>query len=152
MKRALPFLVVIVGLLALAPVGLASDKSLEKALKPYKTKLTTDVAYLATFSAPSKSHARATLSKLSKVKTDLTGAKNAASGQQASSSKGKTGRTDVIAGVTDALAAEKLAAQSASAAKSGKKSTAKSDAKAAVKELNKAIPVLEAGGKALGLF
>jgi len=152
MKRAVLPLLVLLGLLAAAPVGLASNKSLEAALKPYKTKLTVDVAYLGNFKAPSKSKAAAALKKLSAIKTVLTGAKRAAEGQQASTSKGASGRTDVIAGVTDMLTATSEATNSAKAAKSGKASTAKADAKAEYKEVNKGIPPLEAGGMDLGLF
>jgi hypothetical protein len=152
MKRAVVPMIVLLGLLAVAPAGLASDKSLAKALKPYKTKLTTDVAYVATFKAPSKSKAGAAETKLKKIKTDVTGAKNAATGQQASTSKGKTARADVLEGLGYVLNAIKDAHSSAAAAKKGKASTAKSDAKAAVTETNKAIPPLEAGGQDLGLF
>ena len=152
MKRAVLFPVVVVALGALAPAGAASDKSLENALKPYKSKLTADVAYLANFKAPSKSKAGAALKKLATVNGDLTGAKNAAENNQASSSKGRSGRTAVIAGLTDALAAVADGKASASAAKSGKASTAKTDAKAELKETNKAIPLLESGGMKLGLF
>ena len=152
MKRAVLPLFVMLGLLAAAPVGLASDSSLAHALKPYKSKLLVDVAYLGNFKAPSKSKAAAALKKLSTIKKDLTGARNAAEGQQGSSSKGTAGRTDVINGVTDMLTATSDAVNSAKAAKSGKSSAAKSDAKAEYKEVNKGIPPLEAGGKDLGLF
>jgi hypothetical protein len=152
MKRVVLPLLVLLGLLAVAPAGFASDQSLAKALKPYKSKLLVDVAYLGNFKAPSKSKAAAALKRLSTIKKDLTGAKNAAEGQQASTSKGTTGRTDVINGVTDMLTATSDAVNSAKAAKSGKTSAAKSDAKAEFKEVNKGIPPLEAGGTDLGLF
>jgi hypothetical protein len=151
MKRALLLLLVLIGLLA-TPAALASDKSLENALKPYKAKLTTDIAYLATFKAPTKSKASAASKELTKIESTLKGAKSAAESHQASSSKGKTGRTDVIAGVTDALTATTDGESSASAAKSGKSSKAKSDAKAELKAIDKALPLLETGGKDLGLF
>jgi hypothetical protein len=152
MKRAvLPLLLVLIGLLA-TPVALASDSSLEKALKPYKTKLTTDIAYLAGFKAPAKSKASAASKELGKIESTLNGAKKAAKSQQASSTKGRTGQADVIAGVTDALTATSQAKASAAAAKSGKASTAKADAKTEFKTVSKAIPLLETGGKDLGLF
>jgi hypothetical protein len=152
MKRFTIPLLVMLGLLALAPLAAASDKSLENALKPYKTKLTTDVAYLAAFKAPSKSKAGGVLKKLSKIEGDLNGAKNAANGQQASTSGGTQGRSEVLSGVGDLLAGAGDAKSSASAAKAGKSGKAKSDAKQALKEINKAIPVLEAGGMKLKLF
>jgi hypothetical protein len=152
MRRVVLPMLVLLGLLAAAPVGLASDTSLKNALKPYKSKLLVDVAYLGEFKAPTKSKAGAALKKLSTIKKDLTGAKNAAEGQQGSTSKGKAGRTAVITGLTDMLVATGDADNAAKAAKSGKKSTAKSDAKAEYNEVNKGIPPLEAGGKDLGLF
>jgi hypothetical protein len=152
MKRALLPLLILLGLLAAAPVGLASDKSLENALKPYKSKLAADVAYLASFKAPNKSKAGAALRKLSTITHDLTGAKNAAASNQASSSKGNIGRSEVIAGLSDALVAAADGKASSSAAKSGRVSTAKAEAKAELKETNKAIPLLESGGMKLGLF
>jgi hypothetical protein len=152
MKRVvLPLLLVLIGLLA-TPVAFASDSSLKAALKPYKSKLTVDIAYLADFKAPTKSKAAAATKKLGQIQSTLNGAKKAAEGQQGSTSKGKAARTDVINGVTDALTATSQAKASAAAAKSGKSSTAKSDAKAAFKTIGKAIPLLEAGGKDLGLF
>ena len=152
MKRFVLPLILMFSVLALAPLAAASDKSLESALKPYKSKLTTDVAYLAAFKAPSKSKAGGVLKKLSKIEGDLTGAKNAANGQQASTSSGTQGRTEVLSGLGDLLAANGDAKNSASAAKAGKSSTAKSDAKLELKATNKAIPVLEAGGMKLKLF
>jgi hypothetical protein len=151
MKRAVLPVLVLIGLLA-TPVALASDKSLKTALEPYKTKLTTDIGYLASFTAPTKSKGAAATKQLGKIESTLKGVKNAAESQQASSSKGSTGRTDVIAGVTDALTATADGKAAASAAKSGKSSSAKSDAKAELKAIDKAIPLLETGGKDLGLF
>lgn len=151
-KRTTISLVVVLGALVPVAPAQASDKTLEKALKPYKSKLTVDVAYLANYAAPSKSKASSALKELSKVKGDLNGALKAATDNQASSSKGKTGRTEVIAGLKDALKANAEAQASANAAKSGKSSTAKSDAKTEKSEIDKAIAPLEAGGKALGLF
>jgi hypothetical protein len=151
MKRAGLLLLVLVGLLA-TPAALASDKSLETALKPYKTKLTTDIAYLATFKAPTKSKAAAATKQLGKIGSTLRGAQKVTEDNQASSTKVKTGRTDVLGGLSDALSATSSAKLSASAAKSGKTANAKGDAKAELKSIDKAIPLLETGGKDLGLF
>jgi hypothetical protein len=137
---------------ALAPMAIASDSSLEKALKPYKSKLTVDIAYLANFKAPGRSGAGAALKQLSKIKGDLNGAKSAATDNQGSTASGKTARTQVISGLGDALTSLADDQKSANAAKSGKASTAKSDAKAGFKEINKAIPLLESGGMKLKLF
>lgn len=151
-KKFIVPLIVIVGVLATASVGLASDASLKKALEPYKKKLTTDIAYLANFKAPAKSKAAAASKELGKIESTLNGAKKAAKSQTASTSKGKKGQTDVIAGVTDALTATSDGKASAAAAKSGKSSRAKSDAKSELKAIDKAIPLLETGGEDLGLF
>ena len=151
MKRVVLSLLVMIGLLA-TPVALASDKSLEAALKPYKAKLTTDIAYLANFKAPTKSKAAAATKELGKIASTLNGAKKAAEDNQASSSKGKAGRTDVINGLTDALSAASDGKSAASAAKSGKGSSAKSHAKSEKTEIDKAIPLLETGGTDLKLF
>jgi hypothetical protein len=145
-------LTVLLGALAIAPAATASDSSLVAALKPYKTKLTNDIAYLATFAAPSKSAASGVSTKLSKIEKDLKAVQRAAKNNQASSSKGTTGRSEVLAGVGDALTATTDANASAAAARAGKKATAKRDAKSARAEIAKAVPVLEAGGHALGLF
>lgn len=152
MKRVVVPVLALIALLAAAPLGVASDKSLENALKPYKTKLTSDVGYLASFKAPSKSKAAAALTRLATINGDLSGAKHAAESNQASTSKGKAGRSEVIAGLSDALIATADGKNSASAAKSGRASTAKADASAELKEANKAIPLLESGGMKLGLF
>jgi hypothetical protein len=151
-KRIMLPLAICLSVGALAPMAMASDSSLEKALKPYKSKLTVDVAYVANFKAPSKSGAAAALTKLSKIKGDLNGAKNAATANQGSTASGKTARTQVISGLSDSLTALADDQKSASEAKSGKASTAKSDAKAGFKEINKAIPLLESGGQKLKLF
>src|ERR1700734_3250323 len=141
-KRITISLLVVVGALAPVATAQASDKSLEKALKPYESKLTTDVAYLATFPAPSKGSAGSAQKKLSKIHGDLSGVEKVANENQGSSANGKAGRTDVIAGVKDALTATADAEAAAKAAKSGKSSTAKSDATNAKNEMKKAIPLL----------
>lgn len=145
-------LTVLLGALGIAPAATASDSSLTNALKPYKTKLTADISYLATFQAPSKSAASGVSKKLSKIGKDLKAVQKAANDNQASSSKVATGRSEVLTGVGDALKATADANASVTAARAGKKATAKKDAKAARAEISKAVPVLEAGGHALGLF
>ncbi len=145
-------LTVLVGALAIAPAATASDSSLVAALKPYKTKLTNDIAYLSTFAAPSKSAASGVSKKLSKIEKDLKAVQSAAKDNPASSSKGTTGRSEVLAGVGDALTATADANAAVAAARAGHKATAKKDARAARAEIAKAVPVLEAGGHALGLF
>jgi len=151
MKRLLT--AALLGTLVLVPVAHASDASLEKALKAYKHKLTTDIAYLSTFAAPSKSAAAGVSKKLSTIHTDLKGALSAAQDNQASSAKGGQGRTEILTGLGYALVAEADAKAATSAAASGKMATAKSEAKKARSEIaNKAIGPLETGGMALGLF
>jgi len=145
-------LAVLMGTLVIAPIATASDSSLKNALKPYRNKLTSDIAYLASFSPPSKRAANSVSKKLSKIRTDLKGAQSAANKNQASSQKASTGRSEVLSGLSYALTATADAKASAAAAHSGKKSTARKDAKSERTEINKAIPKLEAGGKALGLF
>lgn len=145
-------LVVLVAIGAAASVAQASDASLKHALKAYQTRLTADIGYLASFTAPSNSGATAAFKKLSTISKQLKGATQAANGQQASSSKGIKGRKDVLTALKDASAAVTDAKASATAAKAGKSSTAKHDAKQERQQINKAIPLFESGGKALGLF
>jgi hypothetical protein len=152
MKRsALPLLVLLAPLVP-APLAQASDASLKQALKPYETRLTTDIGYLSGFSAPSRSAAPAALRKLSKAGSDLTGASEAATRQQASTSSGRKGRALVLSGLHDATVAAGDARACATAARSGNRSTAKRDANAEQSEINKAIASFESGGKLLHLF
>jgi hypothetical protein len=152
MKRWLLPLLIVAGLLAVAPLAQASDASLKHALSAYKTRLTNDISYLAGFKAPSKSAAGGVLRKLSKVHHDLNGAMVAANGQQASTRSGRKGRTLVLSGLHHALLATSDAQASASAARAGKRGTAKTDAKNEQTEINKAIPQFEQGGRLLHLF
>jgi hypothetical protein len=145
-------LLVLLGLLAVASLAQASNATLEKAMKAYEKRLTTDISYLANFSAPSKHAAFSTLSKLSTITRDLAGATKAATDHQASTSSGRKGRTQILAALHDATTATSDAKASATAARSGKTSTAKRDAKAEQSEINKAIPLFESGGKTLHLF
>jgi hypothetical protein len=151
MKRLLT--AALLGTLVLVPFAHASDASLEMALKAYKHKLTTDIAYLSTFAAPSKRAAGGVSKRLSTISSDLKGARSAAQDNQASSAKGSKGRSEILAGLGYALVAEADAKAATSAAASGKMATAKSEAKKARAEIaNKAIGPLESGGMALGLF
>ncbi len=152
MKRLTPPFIVLLALVLTAPVAWASDSSLEHALSAYKGRLTTDIGYLASFSAPSRSSAGAARSKLSKVESDLAGARRAATGQQASSSSGRRGRTLVLSGLGDAISAAGDALSSANAARSGNSSTARSDARSESSEINRAIPLFQQGGMLLHLF
>jgi hypothetical protein len=145
-------LLVLLGLLALAPLAQASDATLEKAMKAYEKRLTNDISYLSSFSAPSKHAAPSTLSKLSRIGSDLAGATKAATRQQASTSSGRKGRTQILAALHDATAAKSDAKASATAARAGKTSTAKRDAKTEQSQITKAIPLFESGGKLLKLF
>lgn len=152
MKRVAPALLVSLGLLVASPLAQASDASLKSALKRYEARLTTDIGYLSSFSAPSRSTAPAALSRLSKIRSDLTGAARAATGEQASTSSGRKGRTLVLSGLHDATVAADDARACATAARSGNRSTARGDAKAEQSEINKAIGLFESGGKLLHLF
>jgi hypothetical protein len=152
MKRiATPFLV-LVALAAAAPIAVASDASLEHALGAYKSRLTADIGYLASFSAPSRSGASAALSRLSKIQQDLSGARHAAGAQQGSSSAGRRGRTLVLSALGDAIAAAGHAQSSANAARSGKTSTARGEARSESGDINRAIPLFQQGGTLLHLF
>jgi hypothetical protein len=151
--RALVLLLALsLGLIVAAPLAQASDASLKHALKAYQTRLTSDIGYLASFKAPSKHGAGTALSKVSKIDGDLKGATKAARGQQGSSSAGRKGRTQILSALKDASAAASAAKASATAAQDGKGGAAKSDAKQERTDINKAIPLFEAGGKALHLF
>jgi len=145
-------LLVSVGLLAGVPLAQASDVTLEKAMKPYEKRLTTDISYLSSFSAPSKRAAPAMLTKLSRIHNDLAGATDAADSQQASTSTGRQGRSEVLSALHDASLATNDANACATAARSGKTSAAKRDAKAEQGEIDKAIPLFESGGRKLNLF
>lgn len=151
MKRVMLPLLVSLGVLAVAPLAQASDASLEHALKPYKARLTSDIGYLANFSAPSRRAASGALSTLSKVRADLNGATHAANGQQASSSSGRRGRSEVLSAFHDATVAAGDAQASAHAARAGHSSTARRDAGEEQTEINSAIPLFESGGGLLGL-
>jgi len=152
MKRVGLSLLVIVGLAVAPAPGWATDASLKSALKPYKTRLTTDVAYLAGFKVPKKSAVGGVLKKLSKITKDLQGAATAANRNQASSNTGRQGRTQVLAGLHDATSAGAAARACAKAVRSGKGSKAKTDHKQVQSNINKAIPLLESGGTKLKLF
>ncbi len=152
MKRiALPCLVTIAAL-AVAPGALASDASLQHALKAYEARLTSDIGYLASFAAPNRSAAGAALTKLSGVQRDLSAASRAASGQQASSSAGRNGRSLVLSALSGASTAARDAAAAATAARAGRGATASGDVKAEQAAIDRAIPQFEQGGRLLHLF
>ena len=151
MKRVVSVLAAL-GVLALAPLAQASDRSLERALGADKSRLTSDISYLASFSAPSRSSASGVLSRLSRIGSDLNGASRAASSQRASSSSGRHGQLLILTALSDAMFAESEAHASASAARSGSRSTASRDARAEQGEINRAIPDFESGGHLLHLF
>jgi hypothetical protein len=152
MKRiATPFLA-LVALAVAVPVAGANDASLEHALGAYKSRLTADIGYLASFSVPSRAGAGGTLSRLSTIQHDLAGARHAASAQQGSSSAGRRGRTLVLSALGDAIAAAGHAQSSANAARSGKTSTARSEARTESSDINRAIPLFQQGGTLLHLF
>ena len=58
----------------------------------------------------------------------------------------------MLSGLHDATLAASDARAAAAAARSGKRSTARRDAKEEQREINKAIPLFESGGKLLHLF
>jgi hypothetical protein len=152
MKRIALSVLVMLGLLAGAPIAHASNASLTHALKPYETRLTTDIGYLSSFSAPSRTAASAALTKLSRVRRDLSSATGAASGQQASTNSGRKGRTLVLSAMHDATLAAGDAQASATAARAGRHGVARRDAQSEQTEISRAIPSFESGGRLLHLF
>lgn len=152
MKRVLPSVLVALGLALLVPPAWASDATLKSALKPYEARLTKDIAYLAGFRVPSKKATGGALKRLAKINKDLKGAVQAANHNQASSKNGRKGRSLVLSGLHDAIAAAGAARSCAKAAKAGHHAAAKLDRKHEQREINRAIPELESGGKLLHLF
>ena len=150
-RFALPVLVLL-GVLVAAPLAWGSDGSFRRALRPYVGRLTADIGYLSNFSTPSKRAAIGALDRLSKVHNDLAGATQAATHQQASSTSGRTGRTQVLAGLREATTAASDARASAAAARSGNRSAAKRHQRQEQRDINKAIPQFESGGKLLHMF
>lgn len=137
---------------AAAPLAHASDASIRRAMKPYKTKLTVDIGYLANFSAPSRKAAPGALRTLSRVRTDLTGASHALTHQKASSASGRRGRTDVLSALRLALTATSDARTSATAARAGHSASARAAAKREQRQIGKAISKFQTGGRLLRLF
>jgi hypothetical protein len=152
MKRVALLLLVPLGLLVATPFARATDASLERALKAYETRLSGDIGYLSSFSAPSKGAAAAVLHRLSEVRNDLAGATRAATGRQASTGSGRRGRELVLSGLHDAAAAASDARACATAVRSGNRNAAKRDERQEQSEIGKAIPLFESGGKLLHLF
>ena len=152
MKRfALP---VLIGLSLLVPVSLAqaSDRSLEHAIAKYKARLTSDIGYLASFSAPSRKSAPGVEKRVSTILHDLSGATSAAKSQKASSKSVKHGQSLILSALHDATLAADDAQASARAARGGNGSGAKHDARKERTEINRAIPLFESGGRLLHLF
>jgi hypothetical protein len=152
MKRFVLWLFVSLGVLMIPPLALASDASLKGALKPYEGRLTTDIGYLSSFSASSRSAADLRQLAQRGSRGDLFGATRAASHQQASSSSGRKGRTLVLSALADATVAAGDARASAIAARSGNRSAAKRYGREEQSGINKAIPLFESGSKLLHLF
>ncbi len=152
MKRITLSLLIAAGFAVLPSAAAASDATLKSALKAYETKLTTDIGYLSSFSTPSKNGAKGALQKLSKIDKDLAGATKAANKNQGSTANGKKGRTEILAALKDATAADSSAQACAKAAHAAKHSAAKSALKQEQRQINKAIPLFESGGKLLKLF
>ena len=152
MRRAAPPCLVLIAVLALPALARANDASLEHALHGYESKLTTDISYLADFSAPSRGGASGALSRISGTQKDLSAAYRAASGQQGSSSTGRSGRSLVLSALSEANTAAGDAKASADAARSGNSSAARSDANKERGVIDQAIPRFEQGGKDLHLF
>lgn len=140
------------GLGLLVPAAQADDAGLQKALKAYEHRLTSDIGYLAGFTVPSKRSVSSTLHRLSKIGKDLAGATHAASSHHASSTAGAKGRTEVLQALHDATAATRDAEASAKAVRGGKAAKAKHEAKLELSATNKAIKLFESGGKKLHLF
>jgi hypothetical protein len=140
-----------VGLAAASPVQ-ASDAGFRRALKPFETRLTAGIGYLSSFSAPRRGAAPAALARLARIQTDLAAATSAASRNPASTSAGRTGRSDVLSALRHARAAATDAQRSATAARAGRRATAARDARAEQREINASIPLFEKGGQLLHLF
>lgn len=140
------------GVLVVAPLAQASDRSLERALKAYQSRLTADIGYLSSFSTPSRGSAGAVLSRLSKIGSDLSGASRAARAQRASSRSGSRGRSLVLSALSNASVAVGDARAAAYAARAGNRSTAARYTRAERSAINRAIPQFESGGHLLHLF
>lgn len=152
MRRVVLALAVAISLLVSAPLASASDASLKRALKPYTTRLTRDVAYLANFSVPSKTAVPSVLSRLGKIGHDLAAVTHAATANHGSTTSGRKGRALVLEGLHDAQAAANEARACADAVRSGDGSAATRDQGQERRKINKGIGALEAGGKLLHLF
>ncbi|MHB1571932.1 MAG: hypothetical protein ACYCXW_24030 [Solirubrobacteraceae bacterium] len=151
--RAIPAILLALMLaFAFASAANASDASFRRALAPYKTKLTTDIAYLSNFSAPSKRAAPSSLRTLSRISRDLAGATKAAKGQQGSTTSGRKGRSEVLSALSYATSATSYARSSATAARGGNRSRALAYARSEQARIDKAIPLFEDGGRRLHLF
>ena len=140
------------GLLASAPLAQASDRSLEHAIAPYKGRLTSDIGYLANFSAPSRHSAPGVQTRVARILGDLAGVTSAANSQHASSNSVRHGQSLVLSALHYATLAADDARVSAGAARSGNGAGARNDARAEQHQINRAIPLFESGGRLLHLF
>ncbi len=143
---------VAVASLAAAPAAGASDASFRRALRHYESRLTADIGYLSSFSAPSKAAAPAALSRLAKVNRDLNAVTTVANRNQASSAAGRTGRSDVLAALGHARIATSDAQRSAGAARARNRAAAVRNARAEQRQIDQAISLFETGGRLLHLF
>jgi hypothetical protein len=139
-------------LLALAPLAQASDRSLERAVAPYKGRLTSDIGYLANFSTASRRGAAAVQTRVARILGDLATVTSAAKSQHASSKSVRRGQSLVLSALHYATLAADDARASAGATRSGNGAVARSDARAEQAQINRAIPLFESGGHLLHLF
>lgn len=152
MKRTTLVLVVAACVLGFGSSAWASDAGLERALGAYRSRLTADMVYLASFSTPSRGSAGSALSRLAGITRDLTGAVRAASSQRASTRNGSRGVSLLLVAFSDALNAAGDARAAAAAARSGYGSRARNDVRLEQTQINRAIPLFEQGGRLLHLF
>ena len=131
----------------------ASDASLSQALGHYKKALTVDIAYLASFTAPSdKPSASAALKKLSRGQSDLRKVSAVLSSGSASTAAGRKAKTQIAQALKLSLQAIRQAKASARAAQAGESALAGSRAAAEGKVIGKAIALFTKGGKTLHLL
>jgi hypothetical protein len=152
MKRYLLPVLACVSVLASSAIAQASDRSLERAVGAYKGSLTSDIGYLASFSAPSSRGAAAAQARVGRILRDLAAAGSAARSQRASSSSVRRGQSLILSALHYATLAADDARSSAGAARSGNGAAARGEARAEQSQINRAIPLFESGGHLLHLF
>jgi hypothetical protein len=151
-SRAVVPVLFLLSLLTAAPLAQASDRSLERAIAPYKSRLTSDIGYLSNFAAPSRHSAPGVQTRVARILGDLAAVTSAAKGQRASSSSVRHGQSLVLSALHYATLAAEDARASAGAARSGNGAGARGDARAELSQINRAIPLFESGGHLLHLF